>query len=74
MRTRATVTQQKTGLHHLALAVADEAALLSACRKVAAHPGLTIEFAPGPIRPGSERNHFMCIMPSGIRLKFPPRA
>jgi hypothetical protein len=36
------------GLHHLAFAVADEAALQATFEKVSRHPGVMIEFAPGP--------------------------
>jgi len=62
------------GLHHLALAVADEAALHAAFDRVRMHPGVTIEFAPGPIRPGLEQQHFICAMPGGLRLEFTARA
>ena len=58
------------GLHHLALRVADDAALSEAFAQVSAYPGVTIEFAPGPIRPGSATNHFIAAMPGGIRLEF----
>jgi len=62
------------GLHHLALAVADEAALHAAFARVRAHPGVTVEFAPGPIRTGIEQQHFICAMPGGLRLEFTARA
>ena len=62
------------GLHHLALAVADEAALHAAFDRVRMHPGVIVEFAPGPIRPGLEQQHFICAMPGGLRLEFTARA
>lgn len=58
------------GLHHLALGVADAAALEAVHARVKAHPGATIEFAPEPIRPGSSTHHFICAMPGGIRIEF----
>lgn len=61
------------GLHHLALAVADEAALVSAFERVSRYPGVTIEFTPGPAYAGSPRNHFICAMPGGPRLEFTPK-
>jgi catechol 2,3-dioxygenase-like lactoylglutathione lyase family enzyme len=60
------------GLHHLALAVTDEAALMTAFEKVSNYPGVVIEFAPGPVRAGAERKHFLCTMPGGVRLEFTP--
>ncbi len=58
------------GLHHLALAVADRAALASVHDRVRAHPGATIEVPPGPMRAGSPVHHFICAMPGGVRLEF----
>ena len=58
------------GLHHLALAVADEAALETVHARVSGHPGVTVEFAPEPIRAGSSIRHFICAMPGGIRIEF----
>lgn len=66
--------RQNIGLHHLALAVTDEAALMAAFEKVSACPGVSVEFAPCPTRPGSDVKHFMCAMPGGIRVEFRPRA
>jgi len=62
------------GLHHLALAVADEAALHAAYERVSAHPGVIVEFATGPTRPGADRKHFIVAMPGGLRLEFAYRA
>jgi catechol 2,3-dioxygenase-like lactoylglutathione lyase family enzyme len=61
------------GLHHLALAVRDEAALNAVFERVSRHPGVTVEFAPGPVRVGSDRKHFICAMPGGVRLEFTAR-
>jgi catechol 2,3-dioxygenase-like lactoylglutathione lyase family enzyme len=58
------------GLHHLALGVADAAALDIVHARVKAHPGATIEFAPEPIGEGSDTRHFICAMPGGIRIEF----
>ena len=58
------------GLHHLALVVDDNAALDRVYAAVSAHPGVTVEFAPEPIRAGSATRHFICAMPGGIRLEF----
>lgn len=62
------------GLHHLALAVADESALGATFERVRHHPGVTVEFAPGPIGPGIEQKHFLCAMPGGLRIEFTARA
>lgn len=58
------------GLHHLALRVADAKALDTVYNRVKAHPGAKIEFAPEPISKGSALQHFICIMPGGIRIEF----
>ena len=58
------------GLHHLSLAVADDAALDSAWGAVRAHPQVTVDVAPEPIRPGSATRHFLVFIPGGIRLEF----
>lgn len=58
------------GLHHLALRVADEAALNTLFERVRSHPGAVIEFAPEPIREGAAVKHFICTMPGGIRIEF----
>ena len=58
------------GLHHLALAVADVAALDIVHARVKSHPGAKIEFAPEPIHEGSATRHFICAMPGGIRIEF----
>ncbi len=53
------------GLHHLALAVADEAALATVHERVSKHPGVMLEFTPEPVRPGSTTHHFICAIPGG---------
>jgi catechol 2,3-dioxygenase-like lactoylglutathione lyase family enzyme len=58
------------GLHHLALSVADDAALEQVHQGIRNHPGAKIEFAPEPIRAGSSVRHFICAMPGGIRIEF----
>ena len=58
------------GLHHLALSVADLAALRTVFARVQNHPGTVIEFDPEPIREGATTHHFICAMPGGIRIEF----
>jgi len=58
------------GLHHLALAVADDAALLKTFDRVRGYPGAVIEFAPQPMRAGGTTRHFICAMPGGLRIEF----
>jgi catechol 2,3-dioxygenase-like lactoylglutathione lyase family enzyme len=58
------------GLHHLSLAVADDAALDAAWDRVRAHPDVVVDAAPGPIRPGSATRHFLVFMPGGIRIEL----
>lgn len=58
------------GLHHLSLAVTDDAALESVWEKVSAHPKVLVDAPPGPIRPGSATRHFLVFIPGGIRIEF----
>ncbi len=58
------------GLHHLSLAVADDAALDAAWARVSAHPDVVVDVAPAAMRPGSATRHFLVFMPGGIRLEF----
>ncbi len=58
------------GLHHLSLAVADDAALDAAWERICAHPEVVVDVAPGPIRPGSATRHFLVFIPGGIRIEF----
>lgn len=62
--------RRNVGLHHLALRVGDDAALLSVYDRVRAHPGATIEFAPRAMREGSGVRHFIGLMPGGVRIEF----
>lgn len=62
------------GLHHLSLAVADDDALEKAWLAVGAHPGVVVDAAPGPIRPGSANRHFLVFIPGGIRLELATRS
>lgn len=57
------------GLHHLALRVADAAALDTAHRRLAALDDVTVEFAPENLGDGPLR-HMMCEIPGGIRVEF----
>ena len=58
------------GLHHLSLAVSDDAALERAWEKVSAHADVVVDAAPGPISPGSVTRHFLVFIPGGIRIEF----
>jgi catechol 2,3-dioxygenase-like lactoylglutathione lyase family enzyme len=62
------------GLHHLALAVADEAALALVYDRVCNHPGVVLEFTPEPVRPGATTHHFICSIPGGLRIEFATRS
>jgi catechol 2,3-dioxygenase-like lactoylglutathione lyase family enzyme len=57
------------GLHHLSLAVANDAALATAWDKVRGHPGVVIDVEPSPIGTTTAR-HFLVFIPGGIRLEF----
>lgn len=57
------------GLHHLAFAVVDRAALDALHNRVAAWPGVVVEFAPKPSGKGP-KIHFIAYEPSGIRIEF----
>ena len=61
--------KQVVGLHHLALAVADGAALDALHGVLCATDGVSIEFPPGPLGAGPAR-HMMCAIPGGIRTEF----
>lgn len=58
------------GLHHLSLAVADDAALDVVWEKVSNHPEVIVDVKPCPIRPGSITRHFLVFIPGGIRVEF----
>ncbi len=67
---RAFDRRENIGLHHLALKVADAAALDAVHARVTEWPGAAIEFAPEPIRPGALILHFIAAMPGGVRIEF----
>ncbi len=62
--------KKNIGLHHLAIGVADEAALARLFETVSAWPDAEIEFEPCPIGEGSTVRHFMCAIPGGARVEF----
>ena len=67
---RAFDRRHNIGLHHLSLAVADDAALDETWDKVSGHAGVVIDAAPGLIRPGSTTRHFLVFIPGGLRIEF----
>jgi catechol 2,3-dioxygenase-like lactoylglutathione lyase family enzyme len=60
--------KRNVGLHHLALSVDSEAALLQV-HQLLVQAKVQVEFAPEPIGAGPAQ-HMMCFDPSGIRLEF----
>lgn len=58
------------GLHHLALGVADAAALDAVHARICDWPGVEIEFGPGPMREGSAVHHLIAAIPGGVRVEF----
>jgi catechol 2,3-dioxygenase-like lactoylglutathione lyase family enzyme len=57
------------GLHHLALAVENDAALDRLHERLQRTDGVKIEFAPEPLN-GVPARHMMCNIPGGIRVEF----
>lgn len=58
------------GLHHLSLAVIDDAALDTVWDKVRMLPEVVVDAVPGPIHAGSATRHFLVLIPGGIRVEF----
>ncbi len=61
--------RRNVGLHHLALRVASLEKLEALHRRVAAWPGVSVEFAPERSGAGP-KTHFIVREPSGVRLEF----
>jgi catechol 2,3-dioxygenase-like lactoylglutathione lyase family enzyme len=57
------------GLHHLALAVVDQAGLDTLYKRVSSWPGVLVEFGPEPSGAGP-KIHFIERDPSGVRIEF----
>jgi catechol 2,3-dioxygenase-like lactoylglutathione lyase family enzyme len=57
------------GLHHLALTIPTEAALLDIAQKLSKTPGVTVAFMPEFMGEGP-RKHMMCHEPGGIRIEL----
>lgn len=57
------------GLHHLALRVADDSVLTALHRRLAAYPGVAVEFAPEALGQSGTR-HMMCTIVGGLRVEF----
>ncbi|GGI20458.1 VOC family protein [Oxalicibacterium faecigallinarum] len=62
--------RRNIGLHHLALSVSDPQTLTLVFERVQKHPDVVVEFEPKPMRVGSSTHHFICAMPSGVRIEF----
>ena len=58
------------GLHHLAFAVADQAALAKVYERVWQPSRRHRRVRARAYRPRSAIHHFICIMPGGIRIEF----
>ena len=61
--------RKTVGLHHLALAVEDEAKLAELHVDITNADGAEIEFAPEPLGEGPT-HHMMCTIPGGVRLEL----
>ena len=61
--------KRSIGLHHLALAVENQAALKALHERLARVEGVIVEFAPEPLG-GGPTQHMMCAIPGGIRVEF----
>lgn len=61
--------RRNVGLHHLALLVDTEAELEALAVRLAATPGVNIDFLPEFLGKGPRR-HMMVFEPGGIRLEF----
>jgi len=61
--------KKNIGLHHLALSVATESALMELSSTVSAWPGVHIEFEP-ELGGQGPRKHMMFTEPGGIRIEF----
>ena len=61
--------RNNVGLHHLALLVESLDALDALHERLSETTGVSIEFAPEPLRGGPVR-HMMCAIPGGVRVEF----
>jgi len=61
--------KKNIGLHHVALTVPSEPVLMDLAKRVAAWPGVEVEFAPELVGEGP-RKHMMFSEPGGIRMEF----
>ena len=57
------------GLHHLALSIESDEQLEALHDRLAATPGVKIEFSPEALGDGPAR-HMICFIPGGIRIEF----
>jgi catechol 2,3-dioxygenase-like lactoylglutathione lyase family enzyme len=68
-RARAFDRRANVGLHHLALAVVDQAGLETLHKRVSSWPGVEVEFGP-QVSGAGPKIHFMVREPSGVRIEF----
>lgn len=62
--------RRNIGLHHLALAVPDEDALVAAFERVRSYPGVSVECPPEPMRSGATTLHCIFAIPGGVRIEL----
>ncbi len=61
--------RRNVGLHHLALRVADRAALHALHARLSARGDVVVEFPPEALGAGPTE-HLMCLIPGGLRLEL----
>ncbi len=61
--------RKNVGMHHVALATADEAHLRELFARIEKWPGVRVEFAPEPVGNGPA-THCMFFEPGGIRMEL----
>ncbi len=60
--------RKNIGLHHFAMRVPSIAQLHALYQQLAARDDVEIEFAPAPS--GASNEHFICLIPGGLRMEF----
>lgn len=62
--------RSNVGLHHLAVAAADDATLMELYGRVREHPGVEIEMEPALMHESVVQRHVFCTMPGRLRIEF----